>query len=121
LKNFLSTGVADVAFGWGATQATARPVGGDWNGDGAFTVGLYTQTNSTFLLADSNGFRHSDTAAPYGPLGANWLPVVGQWNGPAAAVTAAAEPRVAPIGPTLAQSDLELIAAAIVARNSPAE
>lgn len=51
------------------------PVAGDWDGDGADTVGVFR--NGLFLLHDPSVI--SDVAVPFGAAGD--LPVVGDWDG----------------------------------------
>ncbi|MGQ0570351.1 MAG: hypothetical protein ACT4P5_12650 [Armatimonadota bacterium] len=45
------------------------------------TVGLYNPTTGTFFLRNSNTAGAADTAFAYGPPGAGWTPLVGDWNG----------------------------------------
>jgi hypothetical protein len=45
------------------------------------TGGLYNPATSTFYLRNSNTAGVADLTFPYGPAGAGWIPVVGDWNG----------------------------------------
>ena len=45
------------------------------------TVGLYAPASSVFLLRDSNTTGMADVTAGFGPAGANWLPLAGDWDG----------------------------------------
>jgi len=48
---------------------------------GTDTVGLYDPSASTFFLRNSNSSAPADLVFGYGPAGAGWLPIVGDWNG----------------------------------------
>ena len=48
---------------------------------GTDTAGLYNPTTSTFFLRNSNSIGVADVSFAYGPAGAGWTPVVGDWNG----------------------------------------
>ncbi len=54
----------------------ARPVSGDWNGDGFWEIGLYAR-NVFYLDFDNDGFF--DARIPYGK--SSDAPVTGDWNG----------------------------------------
>jgi hypothetical protein len=47
----------------------------------ADTVGLFSQATSTFFLRNVNGAGTANLTFAYGPGGAGWLPLVGDWNG----------------------------------------
>jgi hypothetical protein len=64
---------------YGPHNSNWSPLAGDWDGDGAVTLGLYDPTTSTFYLKQSNG--QPDIVVQYGPPHSNWLPVVGDWDG----------------------------------------
>jgi CSLREA domain-containing protein len=48
---------------------------------GTDTAGLYDPATSTFFLRNSNSSAPADLVFGYGPGGAGWIPVVGDWNG----------------------------------------
>ncbi|MGB8169739.1 MAG: hypothetical protein WCF18_19715, partial [Chthoniobacteraceae bacterium] len=56
LTNTLSTGVAEITFGYGEANLLVdnrwQPIVGDWNGDGKSGVGLYAPTTSLFYLTN---------------------------------------------------------------------
>jgi len=45
------------------------------------TIGLYDPTSSTFFLRNTNSSAPADVVFSYGPAGAGWVPIVGDWNG----------------------------------------
>jgi hypothetical protein len=45
------------------------------------TVGLFNSASSTFFLKNLNTGGAADITARYGPSGAGWTPVVGNWDG----------------------------------------
>jgi hypothetical protein len=45
------------------------------------TAGLYNPAGAGFFLRNSNSSGVADIAFAYGPAGAGWLPLVGDWNG----------------------------------------
>jgi hypothetical protein len=45
------------------------------------TAGLYDPATSVFFLRNSNSSAPADLVFSYGPAGAGWMPVVGDWNG----------------------------------------
>jgi hypothetical protein len=56
---------------------------GDWNRDGADTIGLYQGDISLFHLKDSFTPGASDQYFAFGPGGdAGWIPLSGDWDGP---------------------------------------
>jgi hypothetical protein len=55
------------------------PLGGDWDGNGTATVGLYRAPSSTFLLRNANTAGDPDVKVAFGRAGD--LPVVGNWDG----------------------------------------
>jgi len=72
-----TTGNADLSFSYGASNA--KPVCGDWNGDGTETVGVVSP-DSTWNLRDSNSIGPADAGSfQYGPFPST--PVVGDWDG----------------------------------------
>jgi hypothetical protein len=50
-------------------------------GSGIDTVGLYRPQTGTFYLKDSNSRGVADVTFGFGPGNANWLPLVGDWDG----------------------------------------
>lgn len=83
----------------GGLASCANPAGADWygafnityasisafledaTGTGAETAGLYNPSNSFFFLRNGNSAGSAELVFPYGPAGAGWTPVVGDWNG----------------------------------------
>jgi hypothetical protein len=45
------------------------------------SAGLYNPATSTFFLKNSNTAGAANQVFGYGPSGAGWLPIVGDWNG----------------------------------------
>ena len=45
------------------------------------TIGLYNPATSFFYLSNSNSSAPADVKFGYGPAGAGWIPVAGDWNG----------------------------------------
>ena len=66
-------------FTFGAGGAGIIPVTGDWNGDGADTIGIVLQASGFFFLRDSNTAGPANYAFGYGAGGET--PVVGNWAG----------------------------------------
>jgi len=61
---------------------------GDWNGDGADTIGFFDPTTCTWYLRDSLSVGYADWSFAYGDPSLttghgdqNWQPLVGDWNG----------------------------------------
>ncbi len=75
LKNQNTTGFADVELVYG--MPGDRGLGGDWDGDGVDTIGVFRQ--GMFLLRNSNITGVADLSFAFGI--ATDLPVVGDWNG----------------------------------------
>ena len=48
----------------------------------AKTIGLYNPATSLFYLRNSNTTGIADLTFGYGPPGAGWKPLAGDWNGP---------------------------------------
>jgi len=48
---------------------------------GTETIGLYNPSSSTFFLRNSNSSAPADLVFGYGPAGAGWKPIAGDWNG----------------------------------------
>ena len=64
-------------FTFGAGGAVA--VGGDWNGDGTDSIGLYIPGSAVFFLKNSNSGGGADVTAGFG--GPGLVPIVGDWDG----------------------------------------
>ncbi|WP_282204975.1 M23 family metallopeptidase [Kitasatospora fiedleri] len=64
-------------FGFG-NGGNWRPLAGDWNGDGAETVGAYDPATSTFYLRDSLTAGAADRTLTFG--NPDNIPVVGDWD-----------------------------------------
>lgn len=79
LRNSLTSGVADTAFFFG--QGNDVPLSGDWDNDGATTVGVFRVVgeNATFFLRNSNSAGFADISFPFGAPGD--IPLAGDWNG----------------------------------------
>jgi hypothetical protein len=75
LRNTPTTGTADAAFPYG--NPGDLPIVGDWNGDGAHSVGVVR--GSTFFLRNSNSPGGADISFIYGNPGDQVI--VGDWNG----------------------------------------
>jgi hypothetical protein len=75
LKNFNTTGFADVAINYG--MGGDYPVTGDWDGNGTATIGIYR--NASFYLRNSNTLGFADLVFAFGQPGDQ--PVAGDWNG----------------------------------------
>lgn len=74
---FLPSEPEPIVYGAG----TARPVVGDWDGDGRDSVGIYDVETRRFMVPVSNsphGGRRAMTP-PVGPLGG--MPLAGDWDG----------------------------------------
>jgi hypothetical protein len=84
LRNTNDAGVAQFVFNYGPGGAGWQPVVGDWDSnpvDKADTIGLYDPINAVFYLRNTNGAGNADLAFAYGPPGAGWQPIAGDWNG----------------------------------------
>jgi hypothetical protein len=71
-------GPVDNVFIFGPVELGWRPVAGDWNSDGADTIGLYK--DGAWLLKNTNSAGTEDLGFSFGPLETGWQPVVGDWN-----------------------------------------
>ena len=98
LRNTTTEGMADTSFYYGLAAANWIPLAGDWNRDGVTTIGLYDPFLGRFYLRNSNTPGLADIAftfllAPAAPgAHANWLPIVGDWDGDGVATTAIYDP-----------------------------
>ena len=79
LRNGNSPGGADLVFSYGAGGAGFVPVVGDWNSDGADTVGLYQPTGGSFFLRNANSPGGASVVFGYGPP-SGMVSVRGDWN-----------------------------------------
>jgi hypothetical protein len=75
LKNFNTTGIADIAINYGVPGD--YPVVGDWDGNGTATIGVYR--SGSFYLRNSNTLGFADTVFAFGQPGDQ--PVAGDWDG----------------------------------------
>jgi hypothetical protein len=74
LKNYNTTGFADVALNYGL--GGDYPVVGDWDGNGTVTIGVYR--NGSFYLRNHNTIGFADAVVPFGAPGDQ--PIAGDWN-----------------------------------------
>lgn len=81
LKDTHGGGGGDYAFDFGAADAAYQPVTGDWDGNGADSIGVYDTTTGTFFLRNSNSAGAADLAFSFGPSQSGWQPIAGDWNG----------------------------------------
>lgn len=59
------------------------PVTGDWDRDGADSIGVYDPNTARFRLRNSNNAGPADRGDfQYGPGGPNFFPLMGDWDGP---------------------------------------
>jgi extracellular elastinolytic metalloproteinase len=85
LRNVHTGGVADLVFPYGAE--TMVPLAGNWDGgfgvgaESADNPGVYDPGTGAFFLRNSNTPGPGDFVFRYGPAGANFKPVVGDWDG----------------------------------------
>lgn len=66
------------SFNYGASGF--YPVVGDWDGDGAKSIGVYDSLSGTWYLRNSVSAGAPDVT-PFTYGGPGWLPVVGDWDG----------------------------------------
>jgi hypothetical protein len=87
LRNSNTTGVGNISFFYGVPGQGWIPVVGDWTGKTSSagfpmdTVGLYDPKTCTWYLRSELTTGVADITLGYGPPGAGWLPVVGDWDG----------------------------------------
>jgi CSLREA domain-containing protein len=74
-----ASGVPDVMFNFGPTEAGWTPLVGDWDGDGVDGIGIYR--NGLFILRNSSNAGTTDASFYFGAREAGWQPIVGDWNG----------------------------------------
>src|SRR6266508_1110735 len=75
LKNSNTTGFADIGLNYGVPSDC--PIGGDWDGNGTDTIGIYR--NGIFYLRNSNTIGFADIVFAFGVQGDQ--PIAGDWNG----------------------------------------
>jgi hypothetical protein len=81
LRNELSPGSSEYAFGGAPAGSGVIPLTGDWDGTGHAGTGYYNKADGTFHLRDELSPGSSEHAFGFGPTGANIVPVVGDWDG----------------------------------------
>jgi hypothetical protein len=59
----------------------AKPLAGDWNGDGVVTIGLFDPDSWTFYLKNSNTSGTPDITFALGDPTKSYLAVAGDWDG----------------------------------------
>jgi hypothetical protein len=81
LNNKSGSGVADLAFTFGAGGLGYVPIAGDWDGDGKVTVGLYQPSTGVFYLKNANTPGLADVTFTFGAGGLGFIPITGDWDG----------------------------------------
>ena len=83
LRDSNSSGSSTRVFTYGLTAYGDQPVVGDWNGDGADTIGVVRRVSGALEWheRDSNSSGGSNRVFTYGLTGYGDEPVVGDWNG----------------------------------------
>lgn len=83
-----AAGSAEHSFGYGQPAQNWREVAGDWDGNGLDSVGLFDPATATWYLCNSLApgyavwsFGYGDANLTSGQGDANWVPVVGDWDG----------------------------------------
>ncbi len=76
LRNSNSAGPADITAAFGA--AGMLPVAGDWNGDGADSIGVYNPATGVFYLSNSNTTPAVNYSLVLGNPGDT--PIAGKWD-----------------------------------------
>src|SRR5206468_9873195 len=66
---------------FGTAGAGCKPIGGDWNGDGIGTIGLYDPATGTFYLRNSNTAGSADVTFTFTGASSTRLPIAGDWDG----------------------------------------
>ena len=120
LRNSLTTGIADVAFPYGAPQSGWQPLIGDWNGDGLDSAGFYIFNANFFMLRDSFTAGLADYSFAMGEAYRGWRPVVGNWAGlalqAAGSESASLAPRPSSLAPLSSPQALAPLLSAAIAR-----
>lgn len=96
LKNSLAGDGFDITWRFnlaGVSFAGLLPLAGDWDGDGADTVGLYDPASSTFYLDNGREDTLPDVQFQFGNRGS--LAVAGDWDGDGRDGVGVYEPRPA--------------------------
>lgn len=78
IKAGLTAAAPESSFAFG--RSGARPVAGDWDGDGRWGIGLYFPATGTFELKNGLAAGSPDLSFRFGPIGKR-LPLAGDWNG----------------------------------------
>jgi ELWxxDGT repeat protein len=81
VKARLGSGYADLCFGYGEPGAGWQPFAGSWSESGTDTVGVYDPSSALYYERYSNTVGTANLVFGYGLP--NWLPLAGDWNGPA--------------------------------------
>jgi hypothetical protein len=77
LRNSLSSGPADIVFGYGRTGDV--PIVGDWNGNGRDTIGILRDGDWHLRFTNTSGA--ADLTFRYGRLNSGDYALAGDWNG----------------------------------------
>ena len=65
-----------------AANAPSRiPLGGDWDANGAASIGLYFRSSGFYALRNTNAPGAADLFFGYGPANPGWIPLGGDWDG----------------------------------------
>lgn len=80
LRNTNTVGPADIMFD-GIDAAGNVPLAGDFDADGVDTVGQYNPATGQFSLKNMNAAGPADLIFPFGPAGAGWFALIGDWDG----------------------------------------
>ncbi len=65
-----------------AANAPSRiPLGGDWDANGAASIGLYFRSSGFYALRNTNSPGAADLFFGYGPANPGWVPLGGDWDG----------------------------------------
>jgi glucose/arabinose dehydrogenase len=63
------------------TFPARTPLAGDWDGNNAASVGIFTPTLGLFALTNTNAPGAANLFFGYGPTNPNWIPIMGDWDG----------------------------------------
>jgi len=80
-ENTTTPSVPDTELRFGPASRGLVPLAGDWDGDGADSIGLYDQVAAEFYLRSDLNSLESAAGFRYGPTGRRLLAVVGDWDG----------------------------------------
>ncbi|HWM94124.1 MAG TPA: hypothetical protein VN493_25425 [Thermoanaerobaculia bacterium] len=78
VKAGLTAAAPESSFAFG--RPGARPIAGDWDGNGRWGIGLYNPVTGVFELKNGLGGGTPDLSFRFGPIGKR-LPLAGDWNG----------------------------------------